>query len=92
MTRPEEEPTHSKSENGSIVKAVGIGFASVTVGGSGKSCRGVYVVIPSPSALRRLGFRSCRSQNENKKLVRLSPRRCIFALCLSTSTFGLNAE
>lgn len=43
VTRPEEEPTQSKSENGSMVRAVGIGVASMTVDGRGRSCKGVYV-------------------------------------------------
>jgi hypothetical protein len=36
-TKPDDEPTQIRSENGSIVRAVGIGFASSTVGGSCKS-------------------------------------------------------
>jgi hypothetical protein len=46
-TRPDDDPTHSKSEKGSIVNAVGIGAASSAVLGSDKSWSGVYVVMVS---------------------------------------------
>ena len=46
-TSPDDEPTHNRSENGSTVNVVGIGAASSAVLGSGKSCRGVYVVMVS---------------------------------------------
>jgi len=45
VTSPDDEPTHSISENGSTVNAVGTGAGSRADGGSCKSWRGVYVVM-----------------------------------------------